>query len=464
MAGRPRSLFWSLTGSIVGVLVLTAILQILFAVAVVEPIVRARLSSQADELIDAVEPEVDRVLQTGGLALLPPVLGRYQRIAEGMLLIFEPAGNGPPIFPGPRLRRGPGRTERPDAPDLRPPIGDLPVLSRHAVEIDGNTVGELVVLRAIPGLAFSHWLPLRWMLLFPVSLIAAALGGMWIFRRLQGRISKLQDHSRAVGEGNLDVRIADPGDDELGLLGHQLNDMTENLASAREQVDAMESERKRLLADITHELSTPLTSVRGYAETLLDDVVDADAGQRKRFLDEILRASERMGLLIDDLVDLTHLEGGAGQLELERLDLGALVQHSIERHRPRFGEAGLALTGSTDPVLVVADGRRLEQVVDNLLANALRHVPAGGQVEITARQDDREALLEVLDEGPGFSADALPHVFERFYRAEASRTTPGSGLGLAIVREIVLRHGGTVDAANRDPGGAKLMIRLPLAD
>jgi signal transduction histidine kinase len=239
--------------------------------------------------------------------------------------------------------------------------------------------------------------------------------------------------------------------------------MTENLATAREQVDAMEGERKRLLADITHELSTPLTSVRGYAETLLDDVVEVDAEQRAEFIEEILRASERMGLLIDDLVDLTRLEGGAGELDTERLDLTALVHHSLERHRPRFGGVDLAVSGASSPVFVNADGRRLEQVVDNLLANARRHARGGGLVEVEVGAVGEEAVLQVRDDGPGFAEEALPHVFERFYRAEASRTTPGSGLGLAIVSEIVVRHGGTVEASNREAGGGCLTVRIPLA-
>lgn len=462
MAWRPRSLFWSLTASIVGVLILTAILQMLFAVAVVEPIVRGRIASQAEELVETVASEVERAIGDGAAGAIPRVLGRYQRLAEGLVLVYEPI-DGPPVHPGAWMRRGRGPGGGPGRADRRPPVEDLPVVVRRDIEVEGRVTGQLVVLRARPGLAFSHWLPLRWMLLFPVSLIAAALGGMWIFRRLQRRIGKLQDHARAVGKGDLQARIADPGDDELGLLGQQLNQMTGNLATARERLEAMEAERKRLLADITHELSTPLTSVRGYAETLLDDVVEVDAERRTRFLEEILQASERMGVLIDDLVELTRLEGGAGRLDPERLDLRALVENSLERHRARFGEVTLTFLGPEHPVLVVADGRRLEQVVDNLLANALRHARAGGHVELEVGEGDGEAVLEVRDDGPGFPEDALPHVFERFYRADTSRTTPGSGLGLAIVREIVLRHGGSVEAGNRAPGGAALRVRLPRA-
>jgi two-component system sensor histidine kinase BaeS len=171
-----------------------------------------------------------------------------------------------------------------------------------------------------------------------------------------------------------------------------------------------------------------------------------------------------MGLLIDDLLDLARLEGGGAELVMESLDLAALVRNSVERQRPRFKAENLSIEfhGMGDELLVEADGRRLEQVVDNQLANALRHVPAGGTVDVQVEVAGQSAALEVRDDGPGFSDEALPHVFERFYRGEASRTIPGSGLGLAIVREIVVRHGGTIEAANRAAGGAKLTVQLPL--
>jgi two-component system sensor histidine kinase MtrB len=301
--------------------------------------------------------------------------------------------------------------------------------------------------------------------LFPVSLIAAALGGMWIFRRLQRRLNRLGEQARAVGEGDLDARIDDPGEDEIGQLGHQLNAMTGKLATARERVETMEAERKRLLADITHELSTPLTSVRGYAETLLDDQVPVDEATRARFLEDIRRAGERMQLLIDDLLDLSRLEGGASELHLEEIDLAALVHHSVERHRSRFEQVGIALAGPASAGALPAriDGRRVEQVVDNLLANALKHVPAGGRVEVALKPESGQIALSVADDGPGFPEDALPRVFDRFYRADSSRSTPGSGLGLAIVKEIVARHGGRVRAANRPEGGAVLTVQFPVS-
>jgi signal transduction histidine kinase len=464
-ATRRRSLFWTLTASIVAVLVLTAVLQVLVAVLVVEPIARGRERDQAQDLLDGIATELEGVALDSGPEAIAPILRRYQRAAQGMIVVFVPTDRPPilPFAPGRRMRGAlqPGRPHAIDPERIR--AGDLPVIATQPVEHDGERVGELQVWRARPGLAFTQWLPVRWFMLFPVSLIAAALGGMWIFRRLQRRLNRLGDHARAVGEGDLDARIENPGEDEIGQLAHQLNAMTGKLAQAREQVESMEGERKRLLADITHELSTPLTSVRGYAETLLDDKVPLDAPTRARFLEDILRASERMQWLIDDLLDLSRLEAGASDLQLEDIDLAALVRHTVDRHRPRFEAARIGLTGPVDAGTMVAhiDGRRLEQVVENLLANALKHVPAGGRVEVELRSAPGEIVLSVADDGPGFPPDALPHVFDRFYRADSSRTTPGTGLGLAIVKEIVVRHGGRVRAENGPSGGAVLTVILP---
>ena len=157
------------------------------------------------------------------------------------------------------------------------------------------------------------------------------------------------------------------------------------------------------------------------------------------------------------------MEAGSAPLQLEELDLVELVSHSVERLRPEFADSELELQAQlpAGPVLVTADGLRLEQVVDNLLLNARRHGNTASRVEIEVSATDDEARIEVRDDGPGFAEDALPHVFERFYRDESARSREGSGLGLAIVREILLGHGGGVSAANRPEGGARLRVWLP---
>jgi signal transduction histidine kinase len=186
----------------------------------------------------------------------------------------------------------------------------------------------------------------------------------------------------------------------------------------------------------------------------------------------VLDESRRLDWLIRDLFELARLEAGATALELERLDWAALARNTLERFTPRYAASGLSLSLAEAPgeAWVRADGARLEQVLDNLLANALRYVPSGGHVVLSLRRPEahRERWrLSVCDDGPGLPADELPRVFERFYRGTASRAAAdphangGSGLGLAIVREIVERHGGEVRARASVPHGLAIEVELP---
>jgi signal transduction histidine kinase len=247
--------------------------------------------------------------------------------------------------------------------------------------------------------------------------------------------------------------------------------MTERLAEARDQLVATESQRRQLFADITHELATPLTSIRGYAETLLDPHVPLSDEERTRYVRGVMQESRRLDRLIRDLFELARLEAGATPLARERLDWAALCRNTVERFEPQFRGAGLRLSwrSGVSEAWIDADGHRLEEVLENLLANALRYVPSGGSIELAL---DRPPViparfrLSVVDDGPGVAPEELPRVFERFYRASdvrganGSRDDGGSGLGLAIVREIVERHGGTIRASARRPHGLAIHVEL----
>jgi two-component system sensor histidine kinase BaeS len=250
--------------------------------------------------------------------------------------------------------------------------------------------------------------------------------------------------------------------------------MTERLRQASDHVAATDRQRRQLFADITHELATPLTSIRANAETLLDPGVPLDAADRTRYVQGVLDESRRLDRLIRDLFDLARLEAGASTLERERLDWVALCRNTAERFRPRFDRAGLELRWRTSApeAWIEADGRRMEQVLENLLGNALHYVPSGGHVEMALAErgtGQSRYRLEVSDDGPGLPEVELPRVFERFYRGADSRGTGtpdelgGTGLGLAIVREIVTRHGGSVDALARQPSGLCIRIEMPAA-
>ncbi|MBD3298721.1 MAG: HAMP domain-containing protein, partial [candidate division Zixibacteria bacterium] len=267
-----------------------------------------------------------------------------------------------------------------------------------------------------------------------------------------------------VAEGDLSVRVQHSGRDEIDRVGEQLNRMTESLAQSRDHVERMDQQRRQLLADISHELSTPLTSIRGYAETLSQPDMPLSDEERRQYLVNILHESQRMGLLVNDLLELARLESGSAGLSPERLDWAALCRNTIDRYRPRFERAGLQIDGPPpdQEVWITADGRRLEQMFENLLVNSLRYVPSGGSVQVSIEGSDAGRYrLTVADDGPGFSEDDLPHIFDRFYRADPARSDSGTGLGLAIVKEIAQQHGGSVSAANREPSGAVIAVELP---
>jgi len=234
--------------------------------------------------------------------------------------------------------------------------------------------------------------------------------------------------------------------------------MTEGLAAARATVEATDVQRRQLFADITHELATPLTTIRGSIETLLDPAVSLTDEERRTYLEDVVGESKRLDLLVQDLMELARLESHAQALKPVRLDWAALCRNTARRLEPRFRAAGLSLRweGPESESWIVADGRRMEQVVENLLVNALRYVPSGGTVSLSVSG----GRLTVRDDGPGIAADALPHLFDRFYRARAARDDGGSGLGLAIVKEIVTQHGGRVWAERGPAGGATFEVEL----
>src|SRR5258706_5081944 len=247
--------------------------------------------------------------------------------------------------------------------------------------------------------------------------------------------------------------------------------MTEPIAGALDLLEAPERRRRQLFADITPDLAAPLSSIRGYAETLLDPRVPVSEEERARYLSGVMDEARRLDRLIRDLFELARLEAGAAPLAREPLDWAALCRNTIERFAPRFRDARLALAWrpGLEEAWIEADGHRIEEVLENLLANALRYVPPGGSVEVALGRvsgGESRFALTVGDDGPGLAPEELPHVFERFYRGAGAQAAGnpddrGSGLGLPIVREIVERHGGRVHAEPRVPHGLAIVVELP---
>src|SRR5688500_7088507 len=218
------------------------------------------------------------------------------------------------------------------------------------------------------------------------------------------------------------------------------------------------------MADVSHELMTPLTAMRGYIETLTMPEVSLDSQTRQRYMGIVTDETHRLEQIIGDLLDLARLEGGGMTLRHDRADVEQLFNRVAARHERELTSRGISLTIRVDAAArsVIGDADRLEQALQNLAANAIRHTPAAGQVRLTAERHGSDVVLTVRDNGPGIPGEHLPLIFNRFYKADASRKAAGggSGLGLSIAKAIVERHGGTISARNDDEG-AVFEIKLP---
>jgi len=310
---------------------------------------------------------------------------------------------------------------------------------------------------------FLEWLS---RVLLMVAIIGGVLGilfGVVVSRSLAAPLSRLAEAARAVGTREFSRRVEVTGSDEMIELAQAFNEM----ASQLEQAETL---RRNLMADAAHELRTPLSVLQGNLRAILDDVYTLDKSEIARLYDQ----TRLLSRLVDDLRELALAEAGQLQLNLAPIDLANLIRDTAATFGPVAEAAEITLSVETPDRLspVQADAARMGQVLHNLLDNALRHTPAGGTItlgagyEQTLESEIACCWLAVQDSGEGISAEDLPYVFDRFYRADSarSRATGGAGLGLAVVRAIVEAHEGQVSAASDGlPGhGSTFTVRLPI--
>jgi signal transduction histidine kinase len=308
-----------------------------------------------------------------------------------------------------------------------------------------------------------HDLTLATILLIFAAGIAMALG-YFLTTTLTDNITALNESAKAIARGQLNTRVEVAGRDEVAQLARSFNEMAGQLQAAAQRQQELDTLRRDLTAWIGHDLRTPLASVRAIVEALADRVVE-DPETVDRYLRTAKRDIGALALLIDDLFELAQLDAGGLKLDRQPNSLSDLISDTLESFSALAAEKGIQFDGRVEPGIdpVVMDARHIGRVLNNLVGNAIRHTPAGGQVAIQASATTVGVQVTISDTGEGIRSEDLPHVFEQFYRGEKSRsrTTGGAGLGLAIAKGIVEAHGGQIGAESKPGRGACFAFTLP---
>jgi len=312
--------------------------------------------------------------------------------------------------------------------------------------------------------ASEHDLLLAIVLLVFAGGIATILG-YFLSSTVTERINSLKGAAERLAQGDLQTRVPVTGRDEVAALSETFNKMAEQLQAADKKQRELESLRRDLIAWVSHDLQTPLTSMRAILEALSDGVVD-EPEMVKRYLITAQRDVMSLSALIDDLFQMSQLDAGGFPLHRAQASLGDLVSDTLETFSQLARQQEVILEGSVesdvDPVFM--DTQAIGRVLNNLISNALRHTPARGRVSLWVRRTAQGVELTVSDTGEGIRAHDIPHIFERFYRGDASRSRnrgTGAGLGLAIARGIVNAHGGDIRVESELGKGTQFSFHLP---
>ena len=305
------------------------------------------------------------------------------------------------------------------------------------------------------------------MLATVLLLFAGGIGiilGYYLSNALIHRIRALDQTAKAIQQGNLTVRINVHGSDELAALAQTFNQMAARLEEADQKQRQLETLRRDLIAWAGHDLQTPLASIRAIVEALADGVVE-DPATVQRYLRTAQRNIQDLSLLIDDLFQIAQIDAGGLRLNMEPASISDLVSDTLESFSELAAQHGVKLEGNVKAGVdtVVLDAQRIGRVLNNLIRNALQHTPSGGSVMVQIWPANQGIQVEVSDTGEGIRAEDLPHIFERFYRSEKSRSrsTGGSGLGLAIVKGIIEAHGGKIEVESSPGKGSRFRFNLP---
>lgn len=311
--------------------------------------------------------------------------------------------------------------------------------------------------------ASDHDLLLAIVLLVFAGGMAMVLG-YFLSSTVTERIDLLKGAAERLAKGDLKTRVPVQGHDEVAALAITFNQMAEQLQTADQKQRELENMRRDLIAWVSHDLQTPLTSMRAILEALSDGVVD-EPETVNRYLNIAQRDVRSLSALIDDLFQMAQLDTGGFPLDSAPASLNDLISDTLESFSELAYRESITLEGWVEPNVdpVIMDTQAIGRVLNNLISNALRHTSAGGKIHVSARRTDKGVEATVSDTGEGIRAEDIPHIFESFYRGEKSRNrdTGGAGLGLAIARGIVRAHGGDIRVESESPNGTRFIFQIP---
>jgi signal transduction histidine kinase len=382
---------------------------------------------------DGVQP---LVVQWGTLygrrVILTDTRGTVVADSDGELVGSHYEGDAPGHIMGPMIGMGPSTGI------LHMLRGSEPDINRTALQITNATIGR-----------FFLW----------GSLLAIAIAVLLTFllsRRILAPVKALTQAARQFGRGDFSRRVESDDQGELGELASSFNSMAEDL-------ERTERLRRNMVADVAHELRTPLSNLSGYLEAIRDGIVQPDEATIASLNEE----AATLARLVNDLQEVNITDAGELKLVVQPDDIGRLARDTVNAIQAKATAKNLAVTADVpaELPLVSIDSHRIRQVLNNLLDNAMAHTPAGGRVTVTVRQHGERISISVADNGEGIPAEDLPFIFERFYRVDKSRTraTGGSGLGLTIARRLVEAHGGAIEVESQPGRGSIFTFDIPLA-
>jgi signal transduction histidine kinase len=314
----------------------------------------------------------------------------------------------------------------------------------------------VVILAAVAVTVVVFWAGVHlglWPSLAGIVAGVLALGVVsFLARGMTAPLREMVEATEAMSRGEFDRRVTATSRDEIGTLARAFNQMAAELA----ETDRV---RRDLVANVSHELRTPITALQALLENLVDGVEPPDTDTFRTMLSQV----ERLGRLVQQLLDLSRLESGGVPLDRRVFDVEPMLEHAVREMRLHAGDVRLSVDVEPSTLALDADSERLHQVVANLIENAVRHSPPSGEVRVVARGERDHVRIEVLDEGPGIPIADAARVFERFYRADTARSSDhgGAGLGLAIARWVVDLHGGEIYPERNEPHGCRMVVTVP---